>query len=275
MICKVLFTCWFISSKVNYHGKISNKMLIMIDIKRFFKRNSLFLFKTFVLVFLTNLFSSFNIQGDFISLSNQTMKWWKIFYSRHWLKLDNRSGQEIYIAGKKHRINLNKKDLVWNNLLIKKIPQAHFNKKTVSFQRTLILINLILLIQSTNKNLTILFNKLKDKTLSNLIHLMSVRGKTQSKMICLEPLEIKEAVLTKAKIILSKQKNLKKINLITIHLVKDFLSFRKAEIRTIIETKALTILLGILKTQISSSFEKFKIKTDFFLNKQNKKYWKN
>lgn len=101
---------------------------------------------------------------------------------------------------------------------------------------------------------------------------MSVRGKTQSKMICLEPLEIKEAVLTKAKIILSKQENLKKINLTTIHLVKDFLSFRKAEIRTIIKTKALTILLGILKTQILSSFERFKIKTDFFFIKQNEKY---
>jgi len=85
-------------------------------------------------------------------------------------------------------------------------------------------------------------------------------------MICLEILEIIEAVLTKVMIILSKQENLKKINSTMTHLVKDFLNFRKVVIRTIIRTRALMILLEISKTQISLSFEECKIKICFFLN---------
>lgn len=130
------------------------------------------------------------------------------------------------------------------------------NKKTVFFLKTKILVNLILLIPNTNKNLTIPFSKQKDKTLLILIPFKLAKEKTPNKMTCLELLEtIIEAVLIKVMTIHFKQEILSKIMSIMTLSVMDFLNFRMAEDRRIKEMRVLMILLEISKTQRLLSFE--------------------
>jgi hypothetical protein len=130
------------------------------------------------------------------------------------------------------------------------------NKKTVFFLKTKILVNLILLIPNTNKNLTIPFSKQKDKTLLILIPFKLAKEKTPNKTTCLELLEtIIEAVLIKVMIIHFKQEILSKIMPIMTLSVMDFLNFKMAEDRLIKKMKVLTILSEISKTQRLLSFE--------------------
>lgn len=140
------------------------------------------------------------------------------------------------------------------------------NKKTVFFRKTKILVNLILLIPNTNKNLTIRFSRQKDKTLLILIPFKLAKEKTPNKTTCLELLEtIIEAVLIKVMTIHFKQEILSKIMSIMTLSVMHFLNFRMAEDRRIKEMRVLMILLEISKTQRLLSFE---ISFGFFVFKQ-------
>lgn len=120
-------------------------------------------------------------------------------------------------------------------------------------------INSIHLIRNSNKNPKNSSRKKKDKIPWTLIPLMQAKEKTLTKTKCLGPLEIKEKVSTRVKMILFKAETLRKTSSIMILLVRDSKNLKKATQEIIINRVRMKVLmtpLEISKTLRLCNFER-------------------